>query len=46
LILEIPEDIFWFADYSFVRGVVENKSAYDSWLNYEIEKEREKSRRR
>ena len=42
LILEIPEDIFWFADYSFLRGVVENKTAYDGWLNYAIEKERDR----
>jgi hypothetical protein len=42
LILEIPEEIFWYADYSFVLGVVENKTAYDGWINYQIEKERDK----
>lgn len=42
LILEIPENIFWYADYSFVLGVVENKTAYDGWLNYVIERERER----
>jgi hypothetical protein len=42
LILEIPESIFWYADYSFVLGVVENKTAYDGWLNYVIERERER----
>jgi hypothetical protein len=42
LILEIPEDIFWYADYSFLRGVVENKTAYDGWLNYVLERENKK----
>lgn len=42
LILEIPEDIFWYADYSFLLGVVENKSAYDGWVNYVTGREREK----
>lgn len=45
LILEIPEDIFWFSDYSFLLGVVENKTAYDGWLNSAIEKERNRARR-
>jgi hypothetical protein len=40
LILGIPEDIFWYADYSFLLGVVENKTAYDGWLNYVLERER------
>lgn len=44
LILEIPEDIFWFCDYSFLLGVVANKTAYDSWLNYVLDREREKKR--
>lgn len=43
LILEIPSDIFWFADYSFLLGVVENKTAYDSWYNSTMEREREKA---
>lgn len=34
LILGIPADIFWHADISFLRGVVDNKAAYDGWLNY------------
>jgi len=42
LILEIPESIFWYADYSFLLGVVENKTAYDGWLNYVIDRERER----
>ena len=40
LILEIPENIFWYADYSFVVSVAANKAAYDGWLNYVIERER------
>ena len=40
LILEIPESIFWNADYSFLLVVVENKTAYDGWLNYVIDKQR------
>jgi hypothetical protein len=46
LILEIPENIFWYSDYAFLLGVVENKTAYDGWLNYAIAKEREKQSRR
>ena len=43
-ILEIPEDIFWFADYSFLLGVVEDKTAYDNWLNYVLERERKNNK--
>lgn len=42
LILGIPEDIFWYADISFLLGVVENKSAYDGWRNYILQRERDK----
>ncbi len=42
LILKIPEDIFWYADISFLLGVVENKAAYDGWVDYMIERERKK----
>lgn len=42
LILGIPESIFWYADLSFLLGVVENKSAYDGWLNHVLQREREK----
>ena len=42
LILKIPEDIFWYADISFLLGVVENKTAYDGWLDYVIKRDREK----
>lgn len=43
LILEIPEDVFWYADYSFLLGVVENKVAYDGWLSYVTERERKRT---
>jgi hypothetical protein len=46
LILNIPEDVFWYADYSFLLGVVENKSAYDGWLNYVTEREQKKRRKK
>lgn len=34
LVLGIPETIFWDADISFLRGVVEDKAAYDGWSAY------------
>ena len=46
LILEIPEDIFWYADYSFLLSVVENKTAYDGWLNYVLNRERNSRKKR
>lgn len=45
LILGISEDVFWNADISFIESVVANKAAYDSWLNYELEKVRSKGGR-
>lgn len=42
LLLGIPETIFWDSDISFLKGVVENKSAYDGWYNYASEKERKR----
>lgn len=42
LILKIPEDIFWYADYSFLLSVVENKTAYDGWLNYVLNREQDR----
>lgn len=44
LILEVPEHIFWYADYAFVLTVVANKTAYDGWLAYVTERERESKR--
>lgn len=46
MILEISEEMFWFADYSFLLGIVENKTAYDGWLNYQIEKKRKEQSRK
>lgn len=34
MILGINEDIFWNADYSFVLSIVENKTAYDGFIEY------------
>lgn len=45
LILEIPEHIFWYADYSFLLGVVENKTAYEGWLNSELDRLKERKQR-
>ena len=42
LILEIPEEIFWYHDWSFVLTVVANKTAYDGWFNYVMDRERNK----
>nr|DAJ72334.1 MAG TPA: hypothetical protein [Caudoviricetes sp.] len=39
MILEISEDLFWNADFSFLKTVALNKSAYDSWKNYAISEE-------
>lgn len=40
MILKIPEQLFWYADISFVKNVAENKSAYDGWLSSELERSR------
>nr|DAM24383.1 MAG TPA: hypothetical protein [Caudoviricetes sp.] len=34
LILNISEEIFWNADYSFLISVMENKNAYDNFMSY------------
>ena len=43
-ILKISESVFWYSDFSFVRAVAENKSAYDDWYNAEISYAMEKER--
>lgn len=43
-ILEVNEELFWYADISFVMGIVENKNAYDKWLDYKIEEARKQER--
>lgn len=34
MILKISEDVFWNADFSFLQSVVENKVAYDGFVQY------------
>ena len=34
--------MFWNADYAFLKSVVENKLAYDGFINYSIEVYRQK----
>jgi len=34
LILKISEEVFWNADFSFLQSVVENKLAYDGFVQY------------
>ena len=33
LVLGMSEDLFWNADFAFVRKVAENKLAYEGWYN-------------
>lgn len=46
LILGISEDVFWNCDISFILSVVENKSAFDGFINYQRYKQEEKERNR
>ena len=46
LILGMSEDIFWNLDYSSVISIVENKTAYDNFLEYTKQKELERLNRR
>lgn len=34
MILKISEDVFWNADFSFLQSIVENKVAYDGFVQY------------
>ena len=45
MILGISEDLFFHADFSFVRAVADSKGAYDAWLSGEREHLAEKLRR-
>lgn len=45
MLLGISEDVFWDADLSFVKGIVENKAAFDGWKNYVEYKHRERAKR-
>ncbi len=42
MILGLSEDIFWNADISFVLSVIENKSAFEGYVNYMRYKEESK----
>ena len=44
MILGISEDLFFHADFSFVRAVADSKGAYDAWLSGERERLAEKYR--
>ena len=44
LILGVSEDVFWNCDYSFILSIMENKTAYDSYMNYVQYKENEKNK--
>lgn len=43
LVLGIPADVFWNCDCAFVKSVAANKGAYEAWLGYAREREREKA---
>lgn len=45
LLLGISEELFWNADISFIKGVVDDKAAFDGWENYVRRKERERAER-
>lgn len=32
-IMKINEELFWNADFPFLKRIVENKSAYDAWFS-------------
>lgn len=38
VILGISEELFWYADWSFVIDVADNKQAWDAWLASEQER--------
>jgi hypothetical protein len=46
LMLDIPETIFWDSDLSFLLGVVDNKSAYNTWLSWAEEKQSELNKKK
>lgn len=35
LILGISEEVFWNCDFSFIQSVVENKTAFDNFVEYQ-----------
>lgn len=46
LILGMSEDLFWNVDLSFLIGVLNNKIAYDGYMNYLKEVEYEETNKR
>lgn len=46
LMLGISEELFWDADISFLRGVVEDKTAYDGWSSSVQRRKAERARKR
>ena len=42
MILKISEEVFWNADYSFLLSIVNDKVAYDNFVNYTREKMQER----
>lgn len=46
LILGMSENLFWNADISFLIGVLNNKIAYDDYINYLKEVDHEEANKR
>jgi hypothetical protein len=44
-VLGISEEVFWHADISTIERIVENKTAYDSWMSSVIAREKERNGR-
>lgn len=44
-VLGISEEVFWNADISSIERIVENKTAYDSWMSSVIAREKERNGR-
>lgn len=42
LILKISEDVFWNLDIPSLNTIVDNKQAYDGWMDYVLERERDR----
>lgn len=46
LILGMSEDIFWNMDYSSLISILDNKIAYDNYIDYVKQKEIDRARQR
>lgn len=46
LILNVSEDLFWNMDYSSLVSILENKLAYENYINYIKQEEIEKAMER